>query len=370
MKPRFATLSDACIMAGSSTLPGRPPSQPSDAGMAKVALKRIGVRAADDTLPDGGAGMYRHRWTQPISIAELDTPPESLDCEAIYGGIIGPQFGHVITQSIGRVWLAERLPADLPILFVAANPGLVEIPGYFSDLLQTLQVKNPLILVRRPTRVRTLHLASELMNLERKPAADPQYKDWLARVSPAVAVDPGLGIYVSRSRLGPRFEQYLEEAALEVALVAEGYRVIHPETLTVPEQIDVYQRAARLIFADGSAVHLWSLFATPEQSAAIVLRRPWHPIFRLWFKSFDRAPLTVIDRRIGRFSGKGALGRKPAVLLNMGEVWRDLYAHGFHASAHQMGWAADWIAAGSVGTYDWDDASAALLATRPELALL
>ena len=357
-------------MAGAATLLDYPVAKRSDAVLGKKALKRIGVRAADDTLPDGAAGMYRHRWTQPISIAELDTPIAELDAEAMYGGIIGPQFGHVVTQSIGRLWLAEQLPADLPIVFLGANHGLHRIPGYFVDLLQTLGVNNPLILLRQSTRVRQLHLAAELMNLERNPAADPLYMEWLARVAPPVPVDPAFRVYVSRSRLGPQFEQYLEEPTLEAALVAEGYHVIHPETLSMREQIEVYQRAGKLIFADGSAVHLWSLFAKPGQSAAIILRRPWHPIFRRWFKSFDRADLTVIDRRVGGFSGKGPLGRKPAVLLHLEDVWSDLAAGGFHGSAARLRGAVDWVTAGSVGTHAWDDVSATLLATRPDLTLL
>lgn len=356
-------------MAGAATLLDHPPGSRSDTALGNVALKGIGVRAADDTVPDGGAGMYRHRWTHPISMADLDTPLADLDAEAIYGGVIGPQFGDVVTQSIGRLWLAEQLPADLPILFVNANPGLDRIPGYFVDLVRTIGVPNPLVLLRQPTRVRRLHLGAELMNLERKPAADARYLDWLARSAPPVTVDPGYKVYVSRSRLGPRFEQYLEEARLEAALTNEGYHVIHPEALSVPEQIAAYQRAGRLIFADGSAVHLWSLFAKPGQSAAIILRRPWHPIFRLWFKSFDRAALAVIDRRVGSFSGKGPLGRKPAVLLDLGAVWADLAATGFHASPTRLHGAADLIRDGAGAQCAWDEVSAGLLSTRPDLAL-
>ncbi|WP_431300375.1 glycosyltransferase 61 family protein [Tabrizicola sp. BL-A-41-H6] len=370
MSPGFATLDNAWVMAGAATLLDHPPDSRSDPALGRVALKGIGVRAADDTVPEGGAGMYRHRWTYPISISDLDTPPADMDAEAIFGGIIGPQFGHVVTQSIGRLWVVEQVDADLPILFVNANPGLDRIPGYFVDLLRTIGITNPLILLRQPTRVRKLHLGAELMNLERKPAADIRYLEWLARVAPPVTVDSGFKVYVSRSRLGPRFEQYLEEAALEAALAGEGYRVIHPETLSVPDQIAAYQRAGRLIFADGSAMHLWSLFAKPEQSAAIILRRPWHPIFRLWFKSFDRAALTVIDRRVGGFSGKGPLGRKPAVLLDLSEVWADLAESGFRGGQGRLSGAADWIKDGAGAEYPWDEVSAGLLSTRPELALL
>lgn len=68
--------------------------------------------------------------------------------------------------------MAEGLPADVPILFLNANPGFDQIPGYFADLLPVLGVTNPLVLITQPTRVGGLHMGADLCCLDHSPAAD------------------------------------------------------------------------------------------------------------------------------------------------------------------------------------------------------
>ncbi len=365
-------LDGAILMAGAPTLRGMSAADRASPAYRNAPLKGIGVRTAEDAVAEHGRDVYRHRWTAPVSIADLDARPAEMAGPAIYGGVIGPQFGHVVSQSIGRLWVAEALPAGLPIVFANANPGLDRIPGYFSDLVQALGVANPLLLVTAPTRIGRLHLGPDLCNLEHRPTADPRFMDWLRRHRPAVDVDPALRVYVSRSRMGPRYGQYLQETLLEAALEGEGYRVIHPETLPILDQIDLYLRARQLLFADGSAIHLWSLVATEEQEAGIILRRPWQRNFKHWFRSFDRAKVRVFDRMIATFTGGGAAGRQPVALLDMDALWRDLAEEGFHPGTRGIGKAAGdvtgWLGQGAVAQFDWDAVSAALLATRPHVA--
>lgn len=363
----ITTLTEATLLAGAATLPGLSAADRLNPAHGNVPLKGIGVRTASDEVAEHGTDVYRHRLTTPICVAGLDREPDVFGGAAIYGGVMGPQFGHVVSQSVGRLWTAERLEPDLPILFLNANPGFDRLPDYFVDLVRVLGIANPIHLVTAPTRVATLHLGPDLCNLERRPTADPQFLDWLWRHQPVVQVDQHLQLYISRSRMGPRAGQYLQEVRLEEALAAEGYRIIHPETLSISQQIAMYQRARRLIFADGSALHLWSLFAAAEQDAAIILRRPWLRNFRFWFRSFNRAPVRVLDRIVANFLGTGAAGRQPVALLDMEALWQDLGDAGFHSGTRQLAGAEAWLGRGAAEPFDWDPASAALLAMRPLL---
>jgi capsular polysaccharide biosynthesis protein len=363
-EPSIDTLPAAVLMAGAATMLAVPSDDRDNPAHHYAPLKCIGVRTSDDEVAEHGTDVYRHRVTNPVRIADLDVEIAEFEGSAIYGGVMGPQFGHVISQSIGRLWVTEALPPDLPILFANANPGFGQIPGYVTDLFGVLGVTNPLVLVTQPTRVGRLTLAPDLCNLSHRPTADPYFLSWLQRCRPVVRVDPELRIYLSRSRVGPGNGQFLQETLLEDALMAEGFRIIHPETMTILDQIDLYQRARHLIFADGSALHLWSLFATAEQEAGIVLRRPWQRNFKHWFRSFNLAKVQVFDRIIANFTGSGAAGRQPAALLDMEALWRDLGAAGFHGGTRQIVGTAGAL---EDADFAWDPLSAALLATRPHL---
>jgi hypothetical protein len=145
--PTKAQLDGAYLLAGAATLVQFAAEDRAKPVHSGTALRGIGVRTAEDLIPPHGRTIYRHRGTTPISISDLGSEAAEFRGEAIFGGVIGPQFGHVVSQSIGRLWVAEGLPADVPIFFLNANPGFDQIPGYFADLLPVLGVTNPLVLI-------------------------------------------------------------------------------------------------------------------------------------------------------------------------------------------------------------------------------
>ncbi len=371
----ITSIEGAILMAGAATMLGVPPQDRADIRHRNVPLRGLGVRTADDRVAEHGVVHYRHREINPISILDLDRAPAEMPIEAIFGGVVGPHFGHVITQSIGRLWMSETLPSELPILFVGANTKMDRIPEYFAEILGILGIGNPLVLVTEPTRVGKLYMGPELCNLERRPPADPFFLDWLQRHRPEPQVDPGLSLYISRSRIGPGPGQFLQETILEAAFEAEGYRIVHPETLDIPGQIELYRTAKRLVFADGSAVHLWSFFASAEQLAAIVQRRQWLRTLKTlgrWFRSFRFAKVRTLDHVIANYSGPRIIGRQPAALLNLQSLWHDLGVAGFHSGTRQVGVAEDalrrWREQGGDPPFARDQLSAELLASRPNLS--
>jgi hypothetical protein len=369
--PHVECLVGAILMAGAATLRDVPAEERASPAHFDIPLKGIGVRTSDDQIAENGTDTYRHRTTTPVSIADLDDEVAVIAGPAIYGGVMGPQFGHVISQSIGRLWVTERLPPKIPIVFANANPGFTQIPGYFFDFVRAMGIANPLTLVTRPTQIEELYLGPDLCNLQRRPTADPHYLDWLGRHLPAAELDPDLRLYISRSGIGPSYGQFLQERLLETALEAEGYRVIQPENLPLLEQMDLYRRAQKLVFADGSAVHLWSLLASADQQAAIILRRPWLRNFKFWFRSFNLVKVRILDRIVANFTGSGTAGRRPAALLDMQALWEDLREDGFHEGSAEIGVDSHalmgWLQHRGDGPFEWDEGSAILLKTRPHL---
>jgi hypothetical protein len=63
-------------------------------------------------------------------------------------------------------------------------------------------------------------------------------------------------VYLSRSRLGPGFRRLHGEARLEECLGRRGWQIVHPESLSIGEQLLILARARILAGEMGSSFHL------------------------------------------------------------------------------------------------------------------
>ena len=325
------TLRDAVVVAGPAGLEG-----PLDAPSANMPLKRIGVRLADGSAAPLGRCIYRNRH---IGLPETAPPLKDLPRlrgTSIFAGVVGPHFGHMVTQSLGRLWLADLEP-DARLVFLAANLGFADLPGYFVDLLRSFGVVNPVELVTAPVICDRLLLGPDLCNLEHRPCISPAFHAWRAQHKAALPEDGLIDLYVSRSGLSLDHGQFLQETVLENALEANGYTVFRPEQASIAVQIDTYLRARRVIFADGSAAHLWSCFARPDALASVLLRRPLDRHFAAWFRSADCPRPGYLDFGMADIARRGEGGGRSVGVLDLQGVWRALRKGGFHDDPQDIG---------------------------------
>ena len=103
-------------------------------------------------------------------------------------------------------------------------------------------------------------------------------------------------VYVSRNRFAPCTSSetligaFAGERCLEEMLEARGVQVIHPETLSLMDQLQIYRDAQVLIVAEGSAQHgLELLGAHLQKQVILVCRRLQRPGMDLPLKA--RFPL-------------------------------------------------------------------------------
>lgn len=334
--PRFEIVDRAVLVAGGDAMIGTKPKWNDDAFRHRVSLPHLGVRLADGTAPALSALLYRHRRPVPPDLSALPERPVRHPGLFIFGGVAGPQFGHLLTQSIGRLWAASLHP-EAPILFLAETLGMEQLPGAFVAFLRSLGVRNELRLVTSSMECETLLIPGELCNLESRPCLRPEFKQWLTTVIRYPDTSGQGDLYVSRSGLDPSMGQYLQEATLEAALQANGYRVFHPETHTIEEQIATYRAARRVIFADGSAMHLWSFVAHPGQRSAVILRRDKDRHFAAWLRSIQCGLPVYINQVLAAFSRRGEGPARSVVLLDLGAVWQQLGEFGFHQDSSAIG---------------------------------
>ncbi len=336
--PLHESIKKALLIAGPAVRESLSVRQARPPAYHRHAFRGSGVRQSDGSLHGLGASRFRNLTYSPDPADPQPVPQAQLLGTSLFGGMIGNHFGHTLTQSLGRLWAGQIAP-DAPILFLPETPDVTSIPGYFIDVVRSLGVQNPLLLVACVTECERLLLAQDICNLKHRPSALPFFAQWLTRNRPFPAQGGSPLVYISRSGLDLSKGQFLQERPLEQALAANGYAIFHPEAHPISHQIEVYAAAKRLIFADGSAMHLWSLVAQPDQKVAVILRRPAHRHFGRWFKSLECPRPKFVDCGIADFSHhrKGAF--RSVALLDLAETWSRLRDLGFHRD--QTGPATD-----------------------------
>ena len=331
LPPDCHLVRNAVLIAGTDAADGQPADAVDAQRNPQLMLRGLGVRQADGTLAPQSVCHYRNR-LRPISAntsVPLPNPEQRLEGLSIFGGLVGPQFGHMVTQSLGRLSICSRFP-QARVVFLAEQLGFQVLPYYFVALLRAVGVTNPVQLVSASTRCEQLLIAPDLCNLQRRPCVSPAFLNWLDESRPAADLGPGDDLYVSRSALSLAHGQFLQETELEAALARSGYDIFHPEQAPIAEQVSRYRNARRILFADGSAAHLWSFFSRPDAKVAIILRRPPSSTFRAWFRSAGCPRPSYLDFGMADFGNRRDIGSRGVGLLDLSALWvalRDLEFH-------------------------------------------
>ncbi|WP_322894358.1 MULTISPECIES: glycosyltransferase family 61 protein [unclassified Yoonia] len=193
---------------------------------------------------------------------------------ALFAGSVDKQFGFVLLNSLGRLWALDALPRETVIVYGEKPMPRSPNYGFVSMILRSLGVLNPVVITQGALRFETLHSAEERFGECLGGTGRPAFYDWIDSRWPAKALpDPNRKVYVTRSGLGAAMGRYACEEHLETLLADEGYEIYRPEAHSLAHQIATFQAAEKLIFAEGSAVHLFALIRQPGQLSAVIHRR-------------------------------------------------------------------------------------------------
>ena len=189
----------------------------------------------------------------------------------LYGGFMHPHFGHMIAEFMHRLWPLERPE------FQGVRPVFVDMldrkgEKFLRNVLSLMRLPEPLI-VDRPMEFERL-VVGEVGKMHRGTAV-PGYADFLER---------RLGYLRTTGKRHPtrlavlrghiRRPRCLGERWLERELVRAGYVAFHPEDYPLREQVEHYLDAEKIIFSEGSAIHLMDIMPVIKADIAVLNRRP------------------------------------------------------------------------------------------------
>lgn len=271
-----------------------------------------------------------------------EAPPEGemegLAGRWLFGGLLYTHFGHLICESIGRLWpLAADTGFDGILFFPKKkfgweNKQFAGAPrGLFKALgLGRLDLRAP----QRPVVVEELHLPEQAFGTGEMCAARPELRGFLReRLCASAAPSGPEKIYVSRQLLNSKRGSLLLEDHLAAQLAADGYVPVHPQELSIPEQVALYRAARQIISTDCSALHLAAMVAEPQCQIAIVQRAPTPHIhdFRRQFEAFAGITPLILDVMTGFWSvsGQRVVKREVFTELEFSRLGEGLSAAGF-----------------------------------------
>jgi capsular polysaccharide biosynthesis protein len=156
----------------------------------------------------------------------------------IYGGLLIEHFGHFLLESLSRAWALKAYP-QLPVIWQCfPTPKLLT---WQIDTFKVLGIEHTRFrLMRRPSKIDTVLLPEAGFGLNE--FLHPDQAAALASF-PFRAPLSGNRIWLSRSKLPPGTGKVVNEEEIEAKLLARGWQVLHPERVSVAEQLSIISDA-------------------------------------------------------------------------------------------------------------------------------
>ena len=224
---------------------------------------RILIRHCRDNVPVDG---------EPALVAAT----ERLDADCVWGGFLGSHFGHFVAEQVPRLPAALRERPDDIYLFTVA-PGVTwdSLPPWVGQVFDWTGLRRQQVrLVTEPLMVRCLRVAVQgemLPQVGPKPGYLDLIAPWAKDLEPMAA--PML--YVARTGLAAQGAgAHAGESYVVGLLRQQGVVVLDPARAPLRVQMAAYAGAARIVFAEGSALHGRQLLGHVAQDIAVIRRRP------------------------------------------------------------------------------------------------
>jgi len=256
-------------------------------------------------------GRRGGRWQSNQRNLHEELPAERIDVagRSFFLGHWSPGFGHVLLEMIPRLWLRQDYTAyDNFVVYSRRyrSSPVMEPKVWLCDLLALCDIPFDRVVVVRAIPMNFLIIDVTTQPFVLKSVADPRFLDPFDAIrSRVLAAAGGSGdlpkrVYLSRSQLTKRAA--VNEEDIERAMEREGFTVLHPQTLTIAEQIAILAQVEVIAGCDGSALHM-AAFARPgTKLLALDARFVRSQILLDRARGLDAVHLFAVDQAVPRMA--------------------------------------------------------------------
>ena len=200
----------------------------------------------------------------PVSPEEITAS----DATVVFGGVIDDHFGHMMVDGMSRWWYLAQDDFDGVVAFVM-RPGS-KLVGAYHTLLQLLGIgPDRVIVVDRPTRFARVIVPDQ--TLFSYDGFTDHALDAFTKIRNSVKPAGHEKVYLTRTQF--KADDTINEEYFERFFAAQGFAIVAPEKLPLPEQISVIAGAREIACLQGTLSH-FALFARPGTAVTILTRAP------------------------------------------------------------------------------------------------
>ncbi|MGN7124970.1 glycosyltransferase family 61 protein [Methylorubrum thiocyanatum] len=217
----------------------------------------------------------------------------------IYGGRFNPHYGHYLVESLPRLWrLAREGLAGRKIIM----HGEGDLTWWFSyDHVRTAWgglglSQDDFVHFDHPVKIRELTIP--LPSLQQQTYAHPVYGELCRKIGQSIIeVDSARArnttpVFLSKTKLSGGVNIIVGEDIVEEKLAAEGVDIVHPQDLSLQEQIALFSDRETIVGTAGSAFHTSVFSSRPSRQIAL---SPIHSI-NANYVLFDKLALTETEQ--------------------------------------------------------------------------
>ncbi|MCZ4060266.1 glycosyltransferase family 61 protein [Pantoea sp. LMR881] len=179
-------------------------------------------------------------------------------------------YGHVLLEVIPSLWAKDLLSEkDLKIA------TSIKMNKSYAAIFNALNIKlNKVITLSEPCKVKQLLFPTKIV--QRRKFIDPITFNIYERLKNQLSCMTDLTcperIYISRSKVPGR--ELLNELELEDIFKQKGFTIIHPQELSIYEQVKIFSNAKLIAGVGGSAMHN-TVYSAPDAKVLIICSTGW-----------------------------------------------------------------------------------------------
>lgn len=257
------------------------------------SLEMFGGIFDDQGLFIPESGLYRGEGAPIMKGGSLSTNiTNCIDGRVAYGGFLyRTHYGHFLIESLARMWRLMRHEEFDRIIF-HSHPGAIEACPIGDFLLETLGwSKEKITIINEPTQIPLLTIPDPAIRLG-STEAFAVHKQVCSAITDRTFGDiyspfpkQPQPIYFSRSKFTIR--PVFGELELEHELARQGWEIVYPEQLSVPEQIKISRKSNIYCGIIGSAMHNL-MFSRQGTRVFYIEREPRHRTTYNTLEAFDK----------------------------------------------------------------------------------
>ena len=193
-----------------------------------------------------------------------------IDGDVLYLGWLFEDFGHLLVETLSRIWAVGAVPASTRVL-VHYWPGKEPPASHLAVLAAFGIPRERLLIPDRPVTIASLLMpdATLLLTTMVHDQAGRAFREVASRIA-GDAPTSDQPVYFSRSLLPSRTRPVIGEEALEDVLRENGYLIVNPDTLPFTEQVRVAATHRVFVGPEGGARFL-TMFSPPGSRCHVLM---------------------------------------------------------------------------------------------------